>query len=277
MNPLIRKLKSKAELENCVEIQSLVWGLREEETVSAGILATCLKHNALLLGSFHQEKLTGFCFSIPSRWKGEPAHHSHMLAVLPGFRDQGTGFALKKAQFDALKKSVNWITWTFDPLESRNAALNLKLGVSINTYLRELYGDGENCSLHQGLGTDRFVAEWPTSRPRQPRAEHPASFLSPQNSVLATEWDEAGFYRPAGIDLARQGRTLLMEIPENIQRIKEADLLCVKAWRKMTRGAAEHYFAKGYTIREFHSFTDARTGTRRSFYLLQSPTPKKNP
>lgn len=269
MNPLIRRLKSKSELEGCVKIQSLVWGLKEEETVSAEILATCLKHSALILGSFHLKGLlTGFCFSIPSRWKGEPAHHSHMLAVLPEFRDQGIGFALKKAQFDSLKKSVEWITWTFDPLESRNAALNLKLGVSINTYLRDLYGDGENCLLHQGLGTDRFVAEWPTSRPGRSRAQLPAPFLSPENSILATKWDESGFYRPAKIDLALRGRELLLEIPENIQKIKESAPRSVKEWRKMTREAAEHYFSSGYTIRKFHTFTDSMTQIRRSFYVL---------
>ena len=268
MNPLIRKLKSTAELETCVEIQSLVWGLEEEETVSARILATCLEHKSLVLGAFHLDMLTGFCFSVPSRWKGEPAHHSHMLAVLPEFRDQGTGFALKKAQFDSLKNHVNWITWTFDPLESRNAALNLKLGVFINTYLRELYGDGENCLLHQGLGTDRFVAEWATARPRRPWAKQSASLISQDQSVLATRWDEAGFYRPASVDLTLRSRTLLLEIPENIQRIKDADSGCARDWRVHTRKALEHYFASGYTIRKFHTFTDSMTQIRRSFYVL---------
>ena len=269
MNPLIRKLDSTAELENCVEIQTLVWGLSKEETVSAATLATCLKHNALLLGSFHLDgTLTGFCFSLPSRWKGEAAHHSHMLAVLPEFRDQGTGFALKNAQSDSLKKSINWITWTFDPLESRNAALNLKLGVSINTYIRELYGDGGNCLLHKGIGTDRFIAEWPTSRSGRSGSPQSAPYVSTDNSVLATEWDESGFYRPAGIDLGLRGRTLLLEIPENIQKIKEADPLCAQDWRMHTRKGLEYYFDAGYTIQTFHTFIDSRSDTRRSFYLL---------
>ncbi len=268
MKPLIRELKSTAELEECVEIQSLVWGLPAAETVSAKILSTCLKHQALLLGSFAEGLLTGFCFSVPSRWRGAPAHHSHMLAVLPESRDQGTGFSLKQAQFKTLKGTVDWITWTFDPLESRNAGLNLKLGVSINTYLRDLYGDGENCFLHQGLGTDRFVAEWPTAKCFKPGEGEPGPIETSKNSILETAWDQGGFYRVSGINLTHCESLLLLEIPGNIQKIKESDPRCAKDWRKMTRQAAEFYFAKGYTIRSFHTFINTQSGTRRSFYSL---------
>ncbi len=268
MRPQIRELESTAELEKCVEIQSLVWGLAASETVSAEILSTCLKHKALLLGSFTEDRLTGFCFSVPSRWKGEPAHHSHMLAVLPESRDQGIGFSLKQAQFKILKNSVGWITWTFDPLESRNAGLNLKLGVSINTYLRELYGDGENCFLHQGLGTDRFVAEWPTSGRFKPGGKDPGPIDTSQNLIFETAWDPKGFYRVSGINLTHNAPLILLEIPGNIQAIKASDPHCAGDWRKMTRKAAEFYFAEGYTISSFHTFVNAQLSARRSFYIL---------
>ena len=268
MKPLIRGLKSTLELEKCVEVQSLVWSLPLPETVSAQILNTCLKHNALLLGSFDGNIMTGFCFSIPSRWRGASAHHSHMLAVLPDYQDQGTGFILKQAQFNSLKDSVDWITWTFDPLESRNARLNLKLGASIDTYLRDIYGDGESCGLHQGLGTDRFVAEWPTKSQQHPWIKLSGSKPFSGQQVLSSEWDRRGFYRPSSINLARQEASLLLEIPENIQKIKKSDPGCAQDWRTKTRQVLECYFKKGYSIREFHTYMDNSPPIRRSFYIL---------
>ncbi len=268
MKPLIRELESTIELEKCVEIQSLVWGLPVGKTVSVQILTTCLEHNSLLLGSFYGDLLTGFCFSIPSRWRGTSAHHSHMLAVLPGYQDQGTGFALKKAQFDSLRDTVEWITWTFDPLESRNARLNLKLGVSISTYVQDLYGDGGTCGLHQGLGTDRFVAEWSTGSRRPPGKKESNYLKSSGIPVLVTEWDKKGFYRPLGIDLTRHEPSLLLEIPENIQKIKNSAPGYAREWRSATRKGLGYYFGKGYTIRKFLTFTDTRPRIRRSFYIL---------
>ena len=268
MRPLIRGLESTVELEKCVEIQSLVWGLPVTDTVSARILATCLEHNALLLGAFFEDILTGFCFSLPSGWRGTPAHHSHMLAVLPGYQDQGIGFALKQAQFNSLRDTVNWITWTFDPLESRNARLNLKLGVSISTYLQDLYGEAVPCELHRGLETDRFVAEWPTKSRRRPVEKESKPFGNPKNSVLVTKWDEKGFYRPSDIDFSRHESSLLLEIPENIQKIKNLSASCALEWRSATRKGLEYYFGKGYVIRRFHTFINTEPRIRRSFYIL---------
>lgn len=271
MNAIIRRLESAAELEECVKIQSLVWGLSPGETVSESTLAASLRHQALLLGCFSGKILVGFCFSIPSIWRGAGAHHSHMLAVLPEFRDRGIGFLLKTAQFNALRERVDWITWTFDPLESRNARLNLKLGVTISSYLRDLYGDGENCALHKGLGTDRFIAEWATDgRPRLPEKHLPPVGETPF-SILHTEWDEKGFYRPSNLNLTLTESALYLEIPENIQKIKQDDPGCAVNWREMTRTAAEHFFAAGFTVRNFHTWLQTSPRCRRSFYILTRP------
>ena len=272
-NQVIRRLESERDLEQCVDLQSLVWGLSDEETVSAPVLAVCSRHQALILGSFEGDLLTGFCFSLPSLFRGVPSHHSHMLAVRPEYRDQGIGRTLKTAQFEALKAEVGWITWTFDPLESRNARLNLKLGVSIGTYIRDLYGDGASCLLHRDIGTDRFLAEWPTSLSREKQPVTVPAAGTPGTAILASAWDPRGYYRPLAVYSDLGGASLLLEIPADIQRIKQSDPACARAWREMTRKAAEHYFSRGYRIHRFHTYMQKRPESRRSFYILEALQP----
>ena len=84
-----------------------------------------------------------------------------MTAVLEGFRDRGVGRQLKLFQRqDALRRGIELIEWTFDPLEMRNAHFNLmRLGAVARRYIPDYYGVTES-PLHGGLPTDRLVAEW---------------------------------------------------------------------------------------------------------------------
>lgn len=271
MKPAVRRLESPDELAECVELQSLAWGLLPEDTVSAEILQTSIDHGALLIGAFQDEKLAGFCFSLPSLWRGAPAHHSHMLGVRPHLRDQGLGFLLKKTQFETLRSKVDWMTWTFDPLESRNARLNLKLGVTIGIYLRDLYGDGSECLLHKGLGTDRFIAEWNLKEEWKAKDEPSGKVMDidTQTVVIKSIWDRDGYYRPIETDLTLTGPLLYLEIPADIQKIKTLDTGSAGKWRNLTRISFEHYFGIGYVIRRFRTWFDPVNGARRSFYVLE--------
>src|SRR6185436_11873728 len=84
-------------------------------------------------------------------------HCSHQLGVLPAYRDQDIGYRLKLAQRDWVNlQGVRLITWTYDPLESRNARLNIaRLGAVCRTYRREPYGVMED-TLNAGVPADRF-------------------------------------------------------------------------------------------------------------------------
>ncbi|MGA8044123.1 MAG: GNAT family N-acetyltransferase, partial [Terracidiphilus sp.] len=56
--------------------------------------------------------------------------------------------------------------WTFDPLEIRNAYLNInKLGAIVRSYLVDFYGVSSS-RLQGGLPTDRLIAEWALDSPR---------------------------------------------------------------------------------------------------------------
>jgi predicted GNAT superfamily acetyltransferase len=57
-----------------------------------------------------------------------------------------------------------------------------------------------------------------------------------------------------------------IEIPENIQAIKEKDLEEAAAWRASTRRAFEHYLGLGYRIEAF--YRDDRDNSR-CFYGLE--------
>src|SRR5947209_660808 len=84
-----------------------------------------------------------------------------MLAVRESYRNSGLGRRLKLAQReDALKRGFELIEWTFDPLEIKNAHLNIfRLGVVVRRYSINHYGYTSSV-LHRGLPTDRLTAEW---------------------------------------------------------------------------------------------------------------------
>ena len=118
-----------------------------------------------VLGAFEEEQLVGFVFGFPGLETlpdgPHPKHCSHMLGVLDSHRDSGLGFALKRAQWQMVRhQGLDHVTWTYDPLLSRNAHLNIaKLGAVCNTYLRSQYGDMRD-GLNAGLPSDRFQVDW---------------------------------------------------------------------------------------------------------------------
>lgn len=106
--------------------------------------------------------MIAFCLCIPGlKPGGKPYLHSHMLGVVPKYRNSGIGRKLKLAQREyAIRRDVDLIEWTFDPLEIKNAFFNIeRLGVVVRRYVHNQYGTTSS-HLHGGLPTDRLVAEW---------------------------------------------------------------------------------------------------------------------
>lgn len=61
---------------------------------------------------------------------------------------------------DAVRRGFELIEWTFDPLEIKNAYLNIeKLGAIARRYNVNQYGITSS-PLQGGLPTDRLIAEW---------------------------------------------------------------------------------------------------------------------
>ena len=155
----IRHCGTLPEYEECVRLQRVVWG--EDIVVPSTIFVVAHHTGGQVIGAFEGAEMVGFTHALAGVRKREPFLHSHMTAVLPGYRDRGVGRRLKLFQRqDALKRSIKLVEWTFDPLELKNAHFNLvRLGAIARRFIPNCYGITES-PLHAGLPTDRLVAEW---------------------------------------------------------------------------------------------------------------------
>jgi predicted GNAT superfamily acetyltransferase len=158
---IIRKCNNMDELRACVELQKEVWNFDDVDIVPLRLFVVSQKIGGQVIGAFSGDQLVGFAFSVPGSRNGHSYLHSHMLAVRETFRNYGLGRRLKLAQRDdAIAHGFELLEWTFDPLEIKNAYLNLvKLGAITRRYSVNHYGLSSS-PLQGGLPTDRLVAEW---------------------------------------------------------------------------------------------------------------------
>ncbi|MFZ0744204.1 MAG: GNAT family N-acetyltransferase [Terracidiphilus sp.] len=179
---LIRNCSGFDELEACVQLQVEIWGYDDSDVIPRKAFLVGQKIGGQVIGAFdtelpgaspngHPESMVGFAMSLPGvkTGDGEPRSylHSHMLAVRESYRNRGLGAQLKLEQRrEALSRNIRLMEWTFDPLEIKNAHLNIhKLGAVVQRYYIDFYGVSSS-RLQGGLPTDRLVAEWHLSSPR---------------------------------------------------------------------------------------------------------------
>jgi predicted GNAT superfamily acetyltransferase len=164
----IRALQTQQEFQAAVQLQKDIWGFSDIELLPVRLFIVATKVGGQALGAFDGERMVGFCLAIPGlKPSGSSYLHSHMLGVTPEYRDSGVGRQLKlKQREDALSRGIALVEWTFDPLEIKNAHLNIeRLGAIVRRYVRNQYGTTTS-HLHGGLPTDRCVAEWWIASPR---------------------------------------------------------------------------------------------------------------
>lgn len=158
----IRPLSQLAEFSEVVRLQRLIWGFDEVDLLPLRLFVVAGKIGGQLLGAFDRGEMIAFCLCIPGIKPGGKSYlHSHMLGVLPAYRNSGVGRRLKLAQREyALSVKVDLIEWTFDPLELKNAFFNIeRLGAVVRRYVHNQYGTTSS-HLHGGLPTDRLIPEW---------------------------------------------------------------------------------------------------------------------
>ncbi len=158
---VLRSCEGIAELEACVGLQKEIWKFEDVDIVPLPLFVVAQKIGGQVLGAFDANELVAFAMAIPGIRAGHPYLHSHMLAVREGYRNAGLGRRLKLLQCrEALKSGYDLIEWTFDPLEIKNAYLNItRLGAVVRRYNANQYGCMSS-ALQGGLPSDRLVAEW---------------------------------------------------------------------------------------------------------------------
>jgi predicted GNAT superfamily acetyltransferase len=163
----IRSLTTLEQFERCVALQIEVWGYNDGDVIPRRVFVVAQRIGGQVLGAFDGETMVGFAMSLPGYRDGRSYLHSHMLAVLPEYRNTGIGRRLKLAQRDdAAARGFDLMEWTFDPLEIKNAHLNIaRLGAIARRYQPDFYGPSTS-PLQGGLPTDRLYAEWWLRSPR---------------------------------------------------------------------------------------------------------------
>lgn len=276
----VRPLGRDADYDEILDIQRRVWGHSETDLTPTHHFRITARLGAILLGGWVGNRLAGFVYSFPAVFEGRLVQHSHLLAVLPEYQGRGVGRSLKWAQRDrAIELGYDLITWTFDPLQAKNANLNIhSLGAVARTYWRDFYGAQEALVLGPGVRTDRFLAEWAIrSRRVEERRAGLAAMTVPPDAVFALaarnatpspgKQVQAGREtakvppRPGKPDLKLINAVVLAEIPRAVNALrKRPDVIA--AWQRGLRRALEHYLGRGYVVDDF-VFGD------RCFYALK--------
>lgn len=305
----IRFLDAPADFVEVERAQQSIWVGSDLEVVPTHLLATAAHNGGFLAGAFLRgqggldpggeqgaaegsrppgevlpgrptaPRLVGFVFGFLGIEENGPhgrqlKHCSHLLGVLPEFRDRGIGFLLKRAQREfVLGQGIDLITWTFDPLESRNAHLNLtRLGAIARRYRREVYGSMRD-DLNRGMPSDRFEVEWWIRSERVSR-RLPDSPLPEEEHAPCVNLTRLvdGDLRPVSWQLPTRGDWVAVEVPAQFRRMTQENRSLALQWRLHLREIFEALFAEGWVAEEL--WDRPREDRARARYLLRkAPEP----
>ncbi|MBA4123513.1 MAG: GNAT family N-acetyltransferase [Acidobacteria bacterium] len=266
---IIRDIDAGAEMRAVEELQKEVWGLPDLDVVPLSQLVAATAAGGVLLGAFDRETLVGFVYGFVGYEYGRAAHHSHMLAVKPGFRNHHLGQKLKIAQRESvLAQGINVMTWTFDPLQSLNAYFNFnKLGVVSDRYFINFYGEDAASFLHRN-GTDRLWVTWLLSSHRVSERIGGINNAAPeiQSVVPLVQVEKDDSPRLNNSTKGLSGEYVLIEIPADINELERQNSELASAWRVATRAAFTKALASGYLVENF--YRRSRDGQQISTYYL---------
>ena len=285
---VIRDLQSFEDLEQVEEVEREVWGLAELDTTPLTLVIATKEAGSIWVGAFDGAKLIGFAFGFLGLEGGRLIVHSHMLAVREPYRNSDLGYNLKLAQRERVlalriddgrtndtrvsETRINEMTWTFDPLQSRNAHLNFtKLGVVSESYKVDFYGPATSSILHRN-GTDRLWVTWPLSSRRvQVRLQgkdNRAEVLDAL-STLTPLIHFNGDGKPVRTDLtaALNRQRIAIEIPSDIVDVERRDPALAWEWRLQTRWAFTEALNAGFSVAEFCRTVRGQQGP--GAYLLE--------
>jgi predicted GNAT superfamily acetyltransferase len=249
---VIRDVKELSEMREIEQLQKDVWGVADREIFPALALVPMIEVGGVLIGAFDGDRMAGFVFGFPGRENNQAILHSDMLAVRPEYRSIGLGYKLKLEQRErALAMGIDTVTWTFDPLQSRNAHLNFnKLGVTADRYRVNYYGETTSF-LHQ-TGTDRLWVTWLLNSKRvQDRINGTARekpSVGAEVTLLSVAQNEEPFNQNV---VPSPEKVYAIEIPDDINRMPAQNAALAKRWREATRASFTKLIGADFQVTEF--------------------------
>jgi len=239
---IIRDCTTFDDFAACINLQRDVWQFVDLDITPLRSFIITRHSGGMTNGAFDEKgRLLGFAHALAAfDEKLKPYYYSHMLAVEPLLQSAGIGAKLKLAQRDrALETGIPLIKWTFDPLQSRNAHLNInKLGGVIREYSVNYYGNASTSALHKGLDTDRLFVQWWVRSQRVADA---------QKGIRRTDKPDAA-----------------VEVPRNIEAVKKQSLEEAVRWQLQVRSEFQKLLGEGLYCAGF----EADPGGGNSRYLF---------
>jgi predicted GNAT superfamily acetyltransferase len=269
---IIRRIETVGEYKACEKLVEAAWDTGPEDAVPAHLLLTIQSEAGLVLGAFTEDNtLIGFVMGFLSREGDTLKHHSHMAGVHPAHRDKNIAYRLKLAQRAwCLEQGLELMTWTYDPLEARNAALNIaKLGATANTYKRNIYGQSLG-PLNVSLPTDRFMVRWELTSSRVVEAVGNRQRVQAPIAEQIASQVEFVEGQPALMGTALLPDTPLIgfQFPASMQALKQNNPAAALEWRMGSRAFFESAFAAGYRV--VNLTRDGRHPDGLALYTLSS-------
>ena len=273
----IRELNSVEDLRKAIQLEQEVWQLQDADVTPLTTAIASRAAGAFWLGAFDGQNLVGIAYAFPSLHDGHVGFHSHLLAVKDPQQNRGIGYRLKLAQRErALSRGVGEITWTFDPLRSRNAHLNFaRLGVESRKYVPDFYGPQTSSPLHVN-GTDRLWVMWELGSRRvedrlrgkdtRPEILDTLKHLEP---LVRFNGDGVPAVGDAPGALSRQ--RVAIEIPGDIDRMEQESLPLAREWRLATRKAFSAALNASFVVKEFCRSVRGNQGP--GAYILEKTEP----
>ena len=246
------EVRSEREARAAVAVLADVWRREDGQPPLPPELAWAFAHSGNYVAlALADDKPVAAAIGFRGHDSAGPHLHSHIAGVLPQWQGSGVGYLIKEHQRSwALAHGIDRITWTFDPLVSRNAYFNVvKLGAQLTRYYVDFYGRMDD-GINDGDETDRCLVTW---RLRSPQAVAAAAGRHAATDIAAVQSAGAAELLVIGDDGAPRltltdADVRLVQLPSDIVGLRHRDPVVAQAWRRALRRALVPAFEEGLEV-----------------------------
>jgi predicted GNAT superfamily acetyltransferase len=247
----VRELDGLDELGDTVRLFGTIWGAKDRDAIGVAVLRALSHSGNYVCGAYVEDELVGAIVGFLGWHDGSLQLHSHILGVAPTAQGRSVGFALKEHQRAwCLEREILTITWTYDPLVSRNSYFNLtKLGATVTAYYVSFYGL-MNDEINGSDDSDRVLLDWSLDSQSacsaslgELRAPELESLLN-GGAQIALDVGPDG--EPVRGDAS--GDKMLVGIPPDIVELRRTSPETAASWRLASRQVLQSALDDGYVI-----------------------------